>query len=254
MERSTVGPAVFQENYEEAVRKLSKQSNIAVILILLIIFVAPFISHQLEVYVFFPDQGVNDLSKINDAQGDFRLFSGAFIIFLLFLPFWYLRTVSQNPILSCPRCSKLLAPGRISIDVLKTGMCPFCRQMILEDTLFSKSEALMYYCQQEQARIRREKVCPRKAAQASKRMARLCFVAGILYLLAVAPVYLWIKSLEEVMGKEAALRNAGMIVVFSLLLLLLSWLCLSEKRRLEQQLEKPASQPEGHHGSENSPS
>lgn len=168
------------------------------------------------------------------------------VLYLLFyvlafgLQFLYVERLGRNPYLKCPLCRKFLHT-HIHADLMQTGMCPYCRQMILHGKLSSEKEARAYY-EQKPLADKRQKVIDLKKA------ARTALWSAVFILSLAVPVYLWIKPLEQVMGAGAAIRYAGGIVTLAVLMLPLAWCFWYGSRRMEKQLNSAQSQPEGHDG------
>jgi len=163
-----------------------------------------------------------------------------FLVLAYGLQFLYVERLGRNPYLKCPLCSKFM-DTRIHADLMLTGMCPYCRQMILQGQLSSEEDARAFYEQKPLTDRRQFAIDLKKAARTSLWSAVLIQPLAVL-------VYLWIKPLEQVIGAGAALRYAGGLVAFSVLLLPFAWYCWYGSRRMEKQLNSEHTQSEGHHG------
>lgn len=225
----------FQDNYERASQRFHKQTSITATLILCCSIALPMLwmgsgphFQSAEKTAEAQTQTHSDSEKCQGSRVD-----GLVGLLLLMIPLIslviYIQIVNKNPYLYCPRCSKML-DSRRRPDLIETGMCPFCQQMILVGNLGSEQAALEFY---EHKKSKRDHASVISCQEFSK----VIFWMGMVFFLLAIPVFLWISSLEEVIGADAPYRCAIALIVFSIGLWLFSKWFQRVARRLEAALE-----------------
>lgn len=245
MVQKTVHLEEFQAHYEAAARKYRQRDFLACFIPLALCGLGTlsfYLGNEL-LEAYFSESGIVRSVPQSGERAATVLDVVLYLLFLIVafgLQVLYVERLGRNPYLKCPLCSKFLHT-HIHADLMQTGMCPYCKQMILKGELSSEKAAREYYEQKPLADKRQFVIGLKKAARTS-------VWAAILILLLAVPVYFWINSLEEMMGTGAAFSYARSMVFFSALLLPFAWYCRYASRRLERQLDSENSQPEEHHG------
>lgn len=163
------------------------------------------------------------------------------VLFLLpfILLFWYGISLCRNPWLKCPLCSDPLYNQRKE-HLLTTGMCPHCRQIIMQGALPSAEAAHAYYAEQNLKSKRLEIVNLKSGA-------RISFWSSFLVLPLAIPMYFWINSLQDVLGQETSYRPVSGIFIVSVGLILLSVFLKRTGNHLERKLNEKLKQEETVH-------
>lgn len=245
MSQTTIHLKEFQAHYEVAAQRYRRQNVLACFIPLALggLCLLSFYLGTELLEAYFGERGiVRSVPQSVERPATF-LDGVLYLLFLVLafgLQFLYMGRLGRNPYLKCPLCRRFLHT-HIHADLMQTGMCPYCRQMILQGKLSSEKEARAYYEQKPLADKRQQVIDLKKAA-------RTALWSAVFILPLAVPVYLWIKPLEQVMGAGAAIRYAGGIVTLAVLMLPLAWCFWYGSRRMEQQLNSAQSQPKGDHG------
>lgn len=198
----------FKQQYEKALRKYDINSLFfiltAVTLLLFSLYIFEHIACQHKNEPIFVGETTSSLvGPENIKTLEFSLvfcFIGA--VFAICIYFG-IKRAKRNPALNCPLCRESLASESSRSHALMTGMCSHCKRPFFEGKLSNEQEAIEYY---------------EKHQAETKSLLRSTFWSSILGSFASIPIWFWLKSSGELIGKE--ISSVGLLLFPAFFLLL----------------------------------
>lgn len=198
----------FKQQYEKASGKYAYISLFFVLtaatLFLFTLYIFGLFACQYKNEPIFVGEAISSLVGPENIKAlEFSLIFGFTGAVLAICIYFSIKRAKRNPALNCPLCYKSLASELSQSHVLMTGMCPHCSKLLFTGKLSTEKEAIEYY---------------EKHQTETKSLLRFTLWISILGSLSSIPIWFWLKSSGELIGKEISPVGLFLFPVFFLLL------------------------------------